>query len=102
MAVKGLTGSHDPGQQSSTSCGRSSLACPGKLTWGFPVGASGKEPRASAGDKRSAGLVPGSGRSPGGGQGDPFQYSCVKDAMARGVWWATVRRVTALDMTKVT
>ena len=41
---------------------------------GFPDGTSGKEPAANAGDVRSAGLIPGWGRSPGGGHGNPFQY----------------------------
>ena len=37
-----------------------------------------KNPPANAGDKRDAGLIPGSGRSPGGGHGNPLQYSCLK------------------------
>ena len=36
------------------------------------------------------GLNPGSGRSPGGGHGNPLQYSCLKNSMDRGTWWATV------------
>ena len=39
-------------------------------------------------------LIPGSGRSPGGGLGDPLQYSCLKNPMDRGVLWATVHGVT--------
>ena len=46
---------------------------------------SGKEFIWNAGD---AGLIPGSGRSPGGGSGNPLQYSCLKNPMDRGVWWA--------------
>ena len=42
---------------------------------------------ANAGD---AGLVPGSGRSPEEGNGNPFQYSCLDNPMDRGAWWATV------------
>ena len=38
--------------------------------------------------------IPGSGRSPGGGHGNPFQYSCLGNSMDRGVWWATVLGVT--------
>ena len=49
-----------------------------------------KNPPASAGDPRDLGSIPGSGRSPGGGHGNPLQYSCVEKAMDRGAWWATV------------
>jgi len=48
----------------------------------------------NAGDGRDAGLIPGSGRSPGGGLGNPLQYSCQEDSMDRGAWWAIVHRVT--------
>ena len=48
---------------------------------------------ASAGDVRDAGSVSGSGRSPGGGLGNPFQYSCLENPMDRGAWQATVLRV---------
>ena len=45
--------------------------------------------------------VPGSGRSPGGGHGNPLQYSCMEHPMDRGAWWATVQRVTKIqDMTE--
>ena len=40
---------------------------------------------------RDAGSTPGSGRSPGEGNGDPLQYSCLENPMDRGAWWATVR-----------
>ena len=43
---------------------------------------------------RDAGLIPGSGRSPGGGNGNPLQYSCLENPMDRGAWWATVHGVT--------
>ena len=46
---------------------------------------------ANAGD---AGSIPGLGRSPGGGNGSPLQYSCLENTMDRGVWWATVHGVT--------
>ena len=49
---------------------------------------------ANAEDERDAGLIPGSGRSPGGRHGNPFQYSCLENPMDRGAWWATVHRVT--------
>ena len=57
---------------------------------------------AKAGDIRDAGLIPGSGRSPGGGHGNPLQYSCLKNPMDRGVWKGTVHTVAELDMTKAT
>ena len=49
---------------------------------------------ARAGDVRDVGSIPGSGRSPGGGHGNPLQYCCLKNPMDRGPWWATVHRVT--------
>ena len=45
-----------------------------------------KNPPANAGAIRDAGLIPGSGRSPGGQHGNPFQYSCLKNLMDRGTW----------------
>ena len=45
-----------------------------------------KNPPANARDIRDVSLIPGSGRSPGGGHGDPFQYSCLENPMVRGVW----------------
>ena len=48
---------------------------------------------ASAGDIRDLGLIFGPGRSPGGGNGTPLQYSCLKNPMDRGTWWATVHGV---------
>ena len=47
-----------------------------------------KNPHANAGDVRDMGLIPGSGRSPGGGQGNPPQYSCLENPMDREAWWA--------------
>ena len=47
---------------------------------GFPGGASGKEPAANTGDIRDTGLIPGSGRSPGGGHGNPLQFSCLENS----------------------
>ena len=48
---------------------------------------------ANAGDARDVDLISGSGRSPGGGHGNPLQYSCLENLMDRGVWWATVHGV---------
>ena len=50
-----------------------------------------KNPPANAGDVKAAGSIPGLGRSPGGGHGNPLQYSCLENPMERG---ATVHRVT--------
>ena len=52
-----------------------------------------KNPPANARDVRDAGLIPGSGRSPGEGNGNPHQYSCLGNPVDRGTWQATVRRV---------
>ena len=52
-----------------------------------------KNSPANAGDLRDTGLIPGSGRSPGGGHGNPLQYSCLENLMDRGAWWATVHGV---------
>jgi len=60
---------------------------------GFPGGAVVKNPPASAGDTGDVGLTPGSGRSPGGGNGNTLQYFCLENFMNRGAWWATVHGV---------
>ena len=49
---------------------------------GFPNGASGKDMTANAGDIRDVGLIPGLGRSPGGGHSNPLKYSCLENPMA--------------------
>ena len=59
---------------------------------GFPGGSSGKE--LDAGDIRVVALIPGSGRYPGGGHGNPLQCSCLENPMDRGAWQTTVHRVT--------
>ena len=56
-----------------------------------------KNPPANA---RDVGLIPGSGRSPGGGNGNPLQYSCLENPMDRGTWRAAVRRVSESDATE--
>ena len=48
---------------------------------------------ASAGDLRDGYLIPGLGRSPGEGNGNPLQYSCLENPMDRGAWWVKVHRV---------
>ena len=57
---------------------------------GFPGGLVVKNPPANAGD---AGPTPGSGRSPGEGNGNPLQRSCLENSMGREAWWATVRGI---------
>jgi len=52
-----------------------------------------KNPPANAGNIRDAGSIPGLGRSPGGGHGNPLQYSCLENPMDREVWPTTVHRV---------
>ena len=57
---------------------------------GFPGGSDGKESACNVGDP---GSIPGSGRSPGGGNGNTFPYSYLENSTERGAWWATVHRV---------
>ena len=52
-----------------------------------------KNPPTSAEDPGEAGLIPGSGRSPGKGNGNPFYYSCLENPTDREAWWATVHEV---------
>ena len=56
----------------------------------FPSSSDSKASACNAGD---TGSIPGSGRSPGEGNGNPFQYSCLESPMDRGAWWATVHGV---------
>ena len=56
----------------------------------FPGGSDDKESACNAGD---LGYIPGSGRSPGEGNGNPLQYSCLEDSMDRETWWATDHEV---------
>ena len=68
-----------------------------RLGFGFSGGSDGKEPTCNAGD---LGSVPGSGRSPGGGNGSPLHYSCLENPMDRGASWAIVHRVAESDTTE--
>ena len=63
------------------------------LRMGFPGGLVVKNPPANAGDIRDTGSIPVSGRSPGGGNGNPLQCSCLGNPMDRGSWRATVHGV---------
>ena len=63
----------------------------------FPGGLDGKE---SACNSEDLGSIPGLGRSPGGGHGNPLQYSCLENPMDRGAWRATVHSVAESDMTE--
>ena len=93
---------HSPSSQSGT-C---KLSFPGNYTWllsieplqlwASQVVLVVKKPPADAGDLRDVGLVPGSGRFPRGGHGNPLQYSCLENPMDRGAWWAIVHRVTKI------
>ena len=67
------------------------LSC--MVVLGFPGGARGKEPPASAGDVRDVRLIPRSGRSCGRGRGNPLQCSCLENPVDRRAWWATVHGV---------
>ena len=58
-----------------------------------PGGSVGKESACNAGDIGDSGLIPRLGRSPGGGNSNPLQYSCLQNSMDRGALWATVHGV---------
>ena len=75
-------------QLSHSRCNVKSLAL---VYWSFPHASDGKESACNAGDPTS---IPGSGRSPGEGNDNPFRYSCLENPMGRGAWWATVPGVT--------
>ena len=61
-----------------------------------------KNTPANVGDPGDVGLIPRSGRTPGVGNGNTLQYSCLENPMDRGAWWATVHRVAELDTTEAT
>ena len=70
------------------------------MYWASPRQLSSKESASNAGDVRDVGSIPGSGRGPGGGHGNPLQYSCLENAMDRGGWQATVHRAAESDTTE--
>ena len=80
----------------------SSWGISGKIRWlsllmwslGFPLWFSGKEFTCNVGVTGDTGSIPGLGRSPGGGQGNPLQHSCLENTMDRGTWQATIHRVS--------
>ena len=69
--------------------------------WASQVETVVKNSPANSGDMRDPGSIPGSGRSPGGGHGNPLQYSCLKNPVDRGALWATVHGIAQSNMTKV-
>ena len=70
---------------------------PTKDRKGFPGGSEVKASSCNAGD---LGSIPGLGRSPGEGNGNPLQYSCLENPMDGGAWWATVHAVAESDTTE--
>ena len=79
-------------------CGRKELDMTERcdFQWGFPGGSVLKNLSTNVGDE---GLIPGTGRSPGGGNGNPLKYSGLENPMDRGPWRATVQGVAELDTT---
>ena len=74
------------------------------INWDFPGGQLVKNLPPNVGDARDVGSNPGSGRSPGVGNGNPLEYSCLENSMGRGTWWTVVHGVikswTQLSMHK--
>ena len=66
----------------------------GTYNWASQVALVVKNPPSNAGNIKDISLIPGSGRSPEDGHGNPPQHSCLENLMDRGAWWATVHRVT--------
>ena len=70
------------------------------FVWASQVALVAKNLPANVGDIRDAGSIPWLGRSTGGGNGNPLQYSCLENPMGRGAWWTTVHVITQSDMTE--
>ena len=68
---------------------------------GFPGGASGKEPTCRCRRHKRYALMPGQGRSPGGGQSNPLQYSCLENPVDRGAYWLPVIYRVAKSLTRL-
>ena len=64
---------------------------------GFSGGSVGKESTCNAGDTGDVGSIPGLGRLPEGGNGNPLQYSCLENSMDKGAWQVTVQRVPKIQ-----
>ena len=73
------------------------MMAPIYLRVGFPGGAVVQNLPANAGDARNVGTIPGSGRYPGEGNGNPLQDSCLEKSMDRGAWRVTVHGVTKTE-----
>ena len=69
---------------------------------GLPSWCYGKLPACQFRNTGDMGLNPGLGRSPGGGHGNPLQFSCLDNPMDRGAWWATVHGAAESDMAEAT
>ena len=82
-------------QQDLTNTGGISLEVGIGMLRSFSGGVVVKKPQANAGDARDMALIPGSGRSPGEGNSNALQYSCLQTSMDRGAWQATVHGVTS-------
>ena len=70
------------------------LFCGLRVSMGFPSGSVDEESACNSGDAGDAGSIPGSGRSPREGNGNPPQYSWLENPMDGGAWWATIQWVT--------
>ena len=88
-----------PFHQCTSHVGRGVHPTPG---WASQVALVVKKLPPNAGDIRDTDSIPGSGRSPGGGHGNPLQYSCLENPMDRGAWWASPWVCKESDMTEVT
>ena len=72
------------------------------MVWDSQLALVVKNPPAAAGDAKDTSLIPGLGRSPGEGNGNPLHYSCLENPMDRGAWQATVYGVTRVKHDLVT